>query len=238
ADEERVLADQQRRQPRLEVDQNRLRAAAAEGQAVAEPVHALVGAHDGDDESVYRELERHRLGSRDGEDEALDVGNFHRQTPRASPPLRGSLAPRRTPPAWSSWMSWTAPPPPQGPSGSTRCPRSARARRVASVTRLSARMTSDCSTVAGSVPGKLNQRGVSSASGRDIPWSTRLVIVWAFHCVCWSPPGVPPTSHGRPSRQTRYAFSVCMVRLPGAMTLGWPSPRLKPRPARLLSVMP
>ena len=34
------------------------------------------------------------------------------------------------------------------------------------------------------------------------------------------PPGVPPTSHGLPSRKSMYAFSVCIVRRPGAMTFG------------------
>ena len=92
--------------------------------------------------------------------------------------------------------------------------------------------------VDGSVPGKLNQRGASTASCGESPWSITSETTWALHWVCWSPPGVPPTSHGCPSRQTRKALSVCMVRRPGARTFGWPSSSEKPRPARLLSVMP
>src|SRR5206468_10294372 len=77
-DEERVLADDQRGQARVEVDLDRLRTPTAEGQAVAEAGDALVGRDLRDDELVVGELQRDRLLGRDGEDAGLDAGDFHR----------------------------------------------------------------------------------------------------------------------------------------------------------------
>ena len=42
---------------------------------------------------------------------------------------------------------------------------------------------------------------------------------------------------GAPSRNTRYVFSVCIVRFPGASTFGWPGSSEKPR-IRLFMMMP
>src|SRR5262249_27227846 len=76
-DEEGILTDEQRRQPRVEVHLDRLGTAAAEGQAVAEAGDALVRRDLRDDELVMRELERDRLDGRNGENDAFDAGDFH-----------------------------------------------------------------------------------------------------------------------------------------------------------------
>src|SRR6266480_915187 len=76
-DEERIFADQHRLEPRVEVDLDRLGAAAAERQAVAEAADARVGGNLRYHQLVLRELQRDRLGRRDGQDAAVDGANLH-----------------------------------------------------------------------------------------------------------------------------------------------------------------
>src|SRR5205807_3894745 len=95
-DEEWVLAQEERREARLEIDLDRLGAAAAEGEAVAESAEALVGLDRRDDEPVLGELERDRLGRGDAEDEALDAGDLHQGTGPA-PPAQAGFAKTSTP---------------------------------------------------------------------------------------------------------------------------------------------
>ena len=50
--------------------------------------------------------------------------------------------------------------------------------------------------------------GASIASCRFMPRSTWRRRTWSAHCSCWSPPGVPHTRYGSPSRSTRPGQSV------------------------------
>src|SRR5439155_23591111 len=76
-DEEWVLTEQERLQARLEVDLDRLGAAPAHGEAVAETRHAVIGSDVRDDELLLRELERNRFRGWIAQDEAVDARDLH-----------------------------------------------------------------------------------------------------------------------------------------------------------------
>src|SRR5712691_1859758 len=76
-DEERILSEDEWLQAGLEIHLDRLGAAAAEGETVPESGEALVGVNHRDDQPVLGELERHRPGSRNAQDEAVDAGDLH-----------------------------------------------------------------------------------------------------------------------------------------------------------------
>src|SRR5262249_49203607 len=70
-DPERILADERRREPRLQVREHGFGTAAAENEAVAQALHALVGPDLRDDELLVRVAPRHGLRRGNGEDEAV-----------------------------------------------------------------------------------------------------------------------------------------------------------------------
>ena len=69
--------------------------------------------------------------------------------------------------------------------------------------------------------------GTPSSATCNIASVINKVMAWTFHWTCRSPPGVPPTIHGRPSRQSILLLSARIVFLPGATTLACPGQSFK-----------
>jgi hypothetical protein len=88
-DQERILAEQQRLEPGLEVDVDGLVAAPSEDQRVAEPVEPSIRVDHRHHQAVDREVERDGFPRRDAKDEAVDRCDFH-----GKPPTRTMAATR------------------------------------------------------------------------------------------------------------------------------------------------
>jgi len=116
--------------------------------------------------------------------------------PTAAPSTRGSDPPWYTPDRSTRII---CAPPPSATMGTTRCPHRSSFAIVSCGNPDSIRSSNAAGRYAGSVPGKLNQRGASTASCTLIPNSTTLTNTCTFHWGCPSPPGVPQTKYGRPS---------------------------------------
>ena len=99
-DVQRVFADERRLEPRLEAGVHRFGAAAVEHHAVALAFEARIGRDFRHHELVVRELQRHLVAGRDGEDAGVDGGDFHwRMIVRKSACGAGDIVPRRETPS-------------------------------------------------------------------------------------------------------------------------------------------
>ena len=75
------------------------------------------------------------------------------------------------------------------------------------------------SAVTDQLVGETTHRGASMARWTSSPSSTIRARSWRWVWACPSPPMVPNTSQGRPSRRAMAGMRVCSVRLRGATAL-------------------
>ncbi len=135
-----------------------------------------------------------------------------RQSRRARVGRCRQVPPAAGPPATSS-IAWAWPRAPSNGSRTSRwCPMAASPSRIPGPKR-----GSICTTSGGAkwAAGTGDQRGAATAVATSTPPSTRAETTWAKIAGWASPPMLPCTTQGRPSRKSIPGSSVCRVRLRG-----------------------